>query len=71
MKIQKTGDTIDRVVPDEVIEALKAVPVRETMHPDQFFWSRKCNHRVLSGIWTPRVRLLNRCLKCNQLWAHT
>ena len=63
MKIQKTGDTIDRVVPDEVIEALKAVPLRETMHPDQFFWSRKCNHRVLSGIWTPRVRLLNRYLK--------
>lgn len=63
MKIQKTGDTIDRVVPDEVMEALKAVPVRETMHPDQFFWSRKCDHRVLSGMWTPRVSRLNRHLE--------
>jgi integrase len=63
MKIQKIGDTVERVVPDEVIEALKAVPVRKTMHPDQFFWSRKCNHRVLAGMWTPRIRLLNDCLK--------
>lgn len=59
MNIQKTGDKIDRLVPDEVIDALKAVPVRKTMHPDQYFWPRRCDHRVLSGIWTPRVRLLN------------
>ena len=57
--IQKTNETIDRVVPIEVIDALEAVPVRKTMHADQFFWSRKCNHRVLSGMWTPRVRRLN------------
>ena len=59
LKIQKTGDNIDRLVPDEVIESLKTVPARQTMHPDQFFWSRKCDHRVLSGMWTPRVRRLN------------
>lgn len=62
MNIQKTGDFIDRVVPVEVIQALSEVPIRKTMHEDQFFWSRKCDHRVLSGMWTPRVRLLNECL---------
>jgi integrase/recombinase XerD len=59
MKIQKTGGTISRKVPAVVVEALNAVPARKRMHPDQFFWSRKCDHRVLSGMWTPRVRLLN------------
>jgi integrase len=29
------------------------------MHPDQFFWSRKCDHRTLAGMWTPRIRRMN------------
>ena len=62
LKIQKTGDKITRKVPVAVLEALSAVPARRTMHADQFFWSRKCDHRVLSGMWTPRVRLLNQYL---------
>jgi len=53
---------IDRLVPDAVITALNAVPVRKRMHPDQFFWSRKCDHRTLACMWTPRVRLLNKYL---------
>lgn len=60
MDIQKTGDKIDRVVPMEVIDALAAVPTRKTMHADQFFWSRQCNHRVLAGMWTPRIRRINK-----------
>jgi site-specific recombinase XerD len=59
---QKTGTPINRVVPDVVIEALNAIPRRPKMHLDQFFWSRKCNHRVLAGMWTPRIRLLNQYL---------
>jgi integrase len=59
---QKTGAAIDRMVPDVVIEALNAVPRRKSAHDDQFFWSRKCDHRVLAGMWTPRVRRLNRYL---------
>lgn len=62
MDIQKTGDKIDRVVPSVVIDALAAVPVRKRMHPDQFFWSRECDHRTLAGMWTPRIRLLNQYL---------
>jgi integrase len=61
--IQKTGDRIDRLVPDEVVEALNAVPMRKTMHPDQFFWSRQCDHRTLASMWTPRVRLINKCIE--------
>jgi site-specific recombinase XerD len=59
-KMQKTGDPFDQVVPVAVIEALNAVPMRETQHEDQFFWSRKCNHRVLAGMWTPRIRRINK-----------
>jgi integrase len=66
MTIQKSRKVkkmvIERVVPVEVLEALQAVPRRKRMHEDQFFWSRKCNHRVLAGMWTPRVRLLNQYL---------
>jgi site-specific recombinase XerD len=58
-KMQKTGDSFGQIVPTVVIEALNAVPVRKTMHPDQFFWSRKCDHRTLAGMWTPRVRRMN------------
>jgi integrase len=30
------------------------------MHEDQFFWSRVCDHRTLAGMWTPRVRRMNK-----------
>lgn len=56
---QKTGDAIDRIVPDSVVDALAAVPKRKTMHPDHYFWSRKCSHRALSTLWTPRIKQLN------------
>jgi integrase/recombinase XerD len=59
MDIQKTGDHIDRVVPEDLIEALKAVPIRKRMHPDQFFWSRECDHRALVNTWLPRIKALN------------
>lgn len=59
-KTQKTGDQFEQVVPVAVIEALDAVPVRKTMHADQFFWSRVCDHRTLAGMWTPRIRRMNK-----------
>jgi site-specific recombinase XerD len=58
--MQKTGDPFEQIVPTVVIEALNAVPVRKTMHEDQFFWSRVCDHRTLAGMWTPRVRRMNK-----------
>jgi integrase len=60
--LKKTSTIVDRIVPDVVIDALSQVPRRPRMHPDQFFWSRKCNHRVLAGMWTPRIRHLNKYL---------
>jgi site-specific recombinase XerD len=60
--MKKTSTSVDRIVPDVVIDALSQVPRRPRMHPDQFFWSRKCSHRVLAGMWTPRIRLLNNYL---------
>jgi len=60
LKTQKTGDDFDRPVPKVVLEALAVVPVRKTMHKDYYFWSTKCDHRVLAGMWTPRIKRMNK-----------
>jgi site-specific recombinase XerD len=56
---KKTGAKIDRIIPDDVVDALRAVPRRTNIHPDQFFWSRKCDHRVLAIMWDQRIKRLN------------
>jgi site-specific recombinase XerD len=61
--MQETGVPFEQVVPVAVTEALAAVPVRKTMHEDQYFWSRQCNHRVLAGMWTPRIRRMNKYVR--------
>ena len=56
---QKTGAKVDRILPDCVVEALNAVPRRPNIHADQYFWTRKCDHRVLAIMWDQRVKRLN------------
>jgi integrase/recombinase XerD len=54
-----TGATIDRPVPDEVIQALAAVVPRKGTHPDRYFTTGNCNHRALSTMWGKRIRKSN------------
>jgi integrase len=61
-----TGATIDRQVPDAMVQALAAVVPRKSSraetHPDRYFTTGKCGHRALSTMWTTRIRKLNEYL---------
>ncbi len=59
---QKTGEEIERVVPDEVVKALASLPLRKEEHPDYWFWSRKCSALVNTNKWVRKVRQLNKHL---------
>jgi site-specific recombinase XerD len=60
--MQKTGDTIECVVPDNVVNALNALPLRKEEHPDYWLWSRKCSALVNTNKWIRKVRHLNKYL---------
>jgi integrase len=55
---QKTKADFDRVMPDDVAEALRSLPPQPHAHPDYFFWSRNCSHLSLTSRWTKRVKML-------------
>ena len=55
---QKTKADFDRVMPDDVAEALRSLPPQPHAHPDYFFWSRTCSHLSLTSRWTKRVKML-------------
>jgi len=59
LKTQKTGAEVECTLPDIAVEALHAVPRRKGVHPDCYFWTRRCTHRVLSGMWDARIKRLN------------
>lgn len=62
LKTQKTKADFDRILPDDVAEALRGVPKRPGIHPHYFFWSGNSNHQTLTKRWTDRVRLLSKLL---------
>jgi site-specific recombinase XerD len=62
LKTQKTGANFDRLIPDDVVSALTALPPRDTVHPDFFFWSRKIHLHSLELAWLKRIRRLNEYL---------
>jgi integrase len=62
MDMQKTGVTIECVVPDHVVNALNSLPLRREEHPDYWFWSRKCSALVNTNKWIRKVRNLNKYL---------
>jgi site-specific recombinase XerD len=55
---QKTKADIDRIIPDDVAEALRSLPPQPNAHPDYFFWSHRSSHLSLTSRWTKRVKLL-------------
>jgi site-specific recombinase XerD len=50
---------VDYVVPDNVVEALTSLPLRNGEHPDYFFWSRSCTEEVNTNKWVRKVDRLN------------
>jgi integrase len=55
---QKTKADFDRIMPDDVAEALRSLPLQPGAHPDYFFWSRNSSHISLTSRWTKRVKML-------------
>jgi site-specific recombinase XerD len=47
------------LIPDHVIAALNALPLRADVHPDYFFWSGNSKHKSLTGRWQRKLERLN------------
>jgi site-specific recombinase XerD len=60
LKTKKTGAIFDRLIPDDVVSALTALPPRHTAPPDCFFWSRETHLHSLELAWLKRIRRLNK-----------
>jgi site-specific recombinase XerD len=54
-----TASRIECVLPDHVLEALTSLPLRNSEHPDYFFWSRACSEEVNTNKWLRKVDRLN------------
>ena len=59
LKTQKTRAYTTPVLPDHVVDALRAIPPRPGVHPDYFFWSLKSSPHSLGNRWADRIRFLN------------
>lgn len=62
LSTQKTGEEIECVIPDHVVEALHSLPRRKEEHPDYWFWSRKCTALVNTNKWVRKIHQLNKHL---------
>jgi integrase/recombinase XerD len=62
LNMQKTGRPLTVVVPDCVVKTLDELPQRSGIHPDYFFWSRRCSTKSLSCTWTAKVAILRQYL---------
>jgi hypothetical protein len=45
LKTQKNKSTLTVIIPDHVIAALNALPLRLDVHRDYFFWSGNSKHK--------------------------
>jgi site-specific recombinase XerD len=50
---------VEFVLPDHVVEALNALPLRPEEHSDYWFWSRKCSPLVNTNKWVRKIDRLN------------
>ena len=50
---------VEFVLPDHVVDALNALPLRPEEHPDYWFWSRGCTAQVNTNKWVRKVDRLN------------
>jgi integrase/recombinase XerD len=56
---QKGKTALTVIIPDHVITALNALPLREDVHPNYFFWSGSSKHKSLTGRWQRKLERLN------------
>jgi site-specific recombinase XerD len=62
LSTQKTSAALTPILPEYVVEALEAIRPRQGVHPDYFFWSRRCQPESLGKPWATRIRRLNKHL---------
>jgi integrase len=53
---------VEFVLPDHVLNALNALPLRSAEHPDYWFWSRGCSPCVNTNKWVRKIDRLNNYL---------
>jgi integrase/recombinase XerD len=56
---KKTGADLTVILPDHVVAALHALPLRPDVHPKYFFWSGKSKYKSLTGRWQRKLHRLN------------
>jgi hypothetical protein len=56
---QKGKTPLTVIIPDHVITALNALPLREDVHPNYFFWNGNSKHKSLTGRWQRKLERLN------------
>ena len=58
----KNGTKLTVILPDHVVTALHALPIRPTVDPRYFFWSGKSEIKSLTGQWQRKLGRLNKYL---------
>jgi integrase/recombinase XerD len=53
----------NRPLPQQVLEALDAIPKQPHVRDGCYFWSRRCHEDNLTPVWAERIKELNRYLK--------
>jgi integrase len=63
LRTQKTKALVERVVPDEVVDALQALKVdRPGFKPDHFMWATGCAKMSLSVKWSKHIAGMDKVL---------
>ncbi len=62
MNRKPTESIVEFVLPDHVVDALNALPLRPEEHPDYWFWSRRCSPLVNTNKWVRKIDQLNNYL---------
>jgi integrase/recombinase XerD len=56
---KKTGADLTVILPDHVVAALHALPLRPDVDPKYFFWSGKSKYKSLTSRWQRKLHRLN------------
>ena len=59
LRTRKTGSGLTVILPDHVVAALHALPLRPDVDPKYFFWSGKSKYKSLTGRWQRKLHRLN------------
>lgn len=69
-KMKKTNEPIYALLPDHVVRALAALPRRETIHSNYFFWSGSSKYESLVSQWERKLKRLNSHLQLIDYEGH-